>query len=42
MAQIVSFGHTRDFVCSVSLGCLLPQPWLALVVWGEGEVSHLT
>lgn len=39
----LSFGYTRDFafLCSVSLGRLLPQPWLALVVRGEGVVSHL-
>lgn len=40
----LSFGYTCDvaLLCSVSLGCLLPQPSLALVVRGGREVSHLT
>lgn len=40
----LSFGYTCDvaLLCSVSLGHLLPQPSLALVVRGGREVSHLT
>lgn len=40
----LSFGYTCDvaLLCSVSLGLLLPQPSLALVVRGGREVSHLT